>query len=71
MAAAHNLRSVIGPGTEARATPVLEAFRAQGFDTILSVGEYEENRIGSNCGMYLGALDGNGDRRPGGGPARI
>jgi 23S rRNA (adenine2503-C2)-methyltransferase len=54
---ANGLRSVIGPGTEDRAAPVVEAFREQGFDTILSIGEYEENQIGSNCGMYLGAAD--------------
>lgn len=53
-ATAHGLRSIIGPGTEGRAAPVVDAFRAQGFETILSIGEYEENRIGSNCGMYLG-----------------
>ena len=56
-AAAHGLRSVIGPGTEGRAAPVMDAFREQGFETILSIGEYEENRIGSNCGMYLGKDD--------------
>ncbi len=55
-ATAHGLRSVIGHGTEGRATPIAEAFRANGFETILSIGEYEENQIGSNCGMYLGAL---------------
>ena len=27
----------------------------EGFDTIVSVGELEENRIGSNCGQYIGA----------------
>ena len=25
-------------------------------DTILSVGELEENRIGSNCGQYIGSF---------------
>jgi len=52
------LRSVVGPGTESRADPIVAAFRAQGFETILSIGRYEENQIGSNCGLYLGA---NGD----------
>lgn len=27
----------------------------EGFDTIVSVGELEENRIGSNCGQYIGS----------------
>lgn len=52
------LVSTIGPGTEARADAIVEAFRSQGFETILSIGRYEENQIGSNCGLYLG--------RPGG-----
>ena len=24
-----------------------------GFETIISIGELEENRIGSNCGQYI------------------
>jgi len=28
-------------------------FRARGFETILSIGELEENQIGSNCGQYV------------------
>ena len=30
-----------------------------GFDTILSIGELEENNIGSNCGQYIEAMDKN------------
>lgn len=37
------------PGAEA----VAEDFRALGFETILSIGEPEENKIGSNCGMLV------------------
>ena len=51
------LVSMIGPGTEARADGIVEAFRAQGFETILSIGRFEENQIGSNCGLYLGRPD--------------
>ena len=29
-----------------------EALREAGYETILSIGEVRENRIGSNCGMY-------------------
>ena len=25
----------------------------EGYDVVVSVGEYEENRIGSNCGQYV------------------
>jgi 23S rRNA (adenine2503-C2)-methyltransferase len=27
--------------------------RSAGYDVILSIGEVEENRIGSNCGQYV------------------
>jgi 23S rRNA (adenine2503-C2)-methyltransferase len=30
-----------------------EAFRSLGFETIVSIGELRENRIGSNCGMFV------------------
>lgn len=29
-----------------------ESFRRRGFETIISIGELEENSIGSNCGQY-------------------
>lgn len=29
-------------------------FQDAGYETILSIGELEENQIGSNCGMYIG-----------------
>lgn len=31
----------------------VESLRKGGYDVLLSVGEYEENNIGSNCGQYL------------------
>jgi 23S rRNA (adenine2503-C2)-methyltransferase len=37
------------PGCEREA----ERFRRAGFETILSIGELDENRIGSNCGMRV------------------
>jgi 23S rRNA (adenine2503-C2)-methyltransferase len=48
------LVSLIGKGREEEAKRYIEAFQAQGFDVLLSIGEYEENQIGSNCGQYLG-----------------
>ncbi len=50
------LTSLIGPGTEARADGLIDRFRDLGYDVLLSIGEYEENQIGSNCGQYLGAF---------------
>ena len=39
----------------------LESF---GFETILSIGEWEENQIGSNCGQYLQAYLSSCDKLP-------
>jgi len=33
--------------------PVIEALRKAGYEVILSIGEWEENAIGSNCGQYI------------------
>jgi 23S rRNA (adenine2503-C2)-methyltransferase len=33
-------------------------FRTRGFETILSIGELEENQIGSNCGQYITRMSG-------------
>ena len=32
---------------------VIDALRSAGYEVILSIGEVEENRIGSNCGQYV------------------
>ena len=32
---------------------VAEAMRTAGYDVIVSIGEVEENEIGSNCGQYV------------------
>jgi 23S rRNA (adenine2503-C2)-methyltransferase len=32
---------------------MIESLRDQGYDVILSIGNMEENQIGSNCGQYL------------------
>ncbi|MEE4256282.1 MAG: hypothetical protein V2I47_04530, partial [Bacteroidales bacterium] len=37
--------------------PVIDSLKDEGFDVILSIGEWEENAIGSNCGQYIRALD--------------
>ncbi len=50
------LVSMIGEGREGGAQRFIESFQAQGFDVLLSIGEYEENQIGSNCGQYLSRL---------------
>jgi 23S rRNA (adenine2503-C2)-methyltransferase len=48
-----NLESAIDPYDSASAAQIVENFKANGFDVILSIGEVEENRIGSNCGQFV------------------
>lgn len=47
------LRSAIDPYDRASSEGLVEAFTEQGFDVILSIGEPEENLIGSNCGQFV------------------
>jgi len=35
---------------------IIDALRAAGYGVILSIGELEENNIGSNCGQYINTL---------------
>lgn len=42
---------------EVKEYPVMDELKAAGYDVILSIGEWEENAIGSNCGQYIKALD--------------
>jgi 23S rRNA (adenine2503-C2)-methyltransferase len=52
-AAAQGLRSYIDPEKGLEQYPVLQAIEGAGYQLIISVGELEENRIGSNCGQYV------------------
>ncbi|MCK4568866.1 MAG: hypothetical protein KAT76_01170 [Bacteroidales bacterium] len=36
---------------------VVDALKNAGYEVILSIGEWEENKIGSNCGQYIKMLD--------------
>jgi 23S rRNA (adenine2503-C2)-methyltransferase len=38
---------------EAFYNKIIKDFESVGFDTVLSIGENQENNIGSNCGQYL------------------
>ncbi|MCG3219534.1 MAG: hypothetical protein H7643_11155 [Candidatus Heimdallarchaeota archaeon] len=33
--------------------PLIHSLKSYGYDVILSIGELEENQIGSNCGQYI------------------
>jgi 23S rRNA (adenine2503-C2)-methyltransferase len=47
------LESVIDPYDSSSGANIVEDFRSHGYDVILSIGEVEENRIGSNCGQFV------------------
>ena len=52
------LVSGIDPADPVSGMALVDGFRARGFEVILSIGEVEENRIGSNCGMFVTCLRG-------------
>ena len=64
----NGMEGVIDPQRPETAQGLVEGFTNLGFETVLSIGETRENRIGSNCGMYAGRLFRNlqaeGQRKP-------
>jgi hypothetical protein len=54
-AAENRLSSYIDPSQPPEGYRVVDALRAAGYEVIISIGEVEENLIGSNCGQYLHA----------------
>lgn len=53
----HGWVGVIDALDPAACAATAEGFRRCGYETILSVGELDENRIGSNCGMMVRRLE--------------
>jgi 23S rRNA (adenine2503-C2)-methyltransferase len=49
----NELVSFINPSEPGSATSLINSFQSYGFETILSIGELEENGIGSNCGQFI------------------
>ncbi len=47
------LSSAIDPLDASTSRHLIEDFRSHGYDVILSIGELEENKIGSNCGQFI------------------
>jgi 23S rRNA (adenine2503-C2)-methyltransferase len=47
------LSTAVDPCSPAAAGPVVKALEKEGFEVLLSIGEPEENLIGSNCGQYI------------------
>ena len=53
----HELRSLIRPDAPDSMVPLVDSFRNLGFDVILSIGNWGENAIGSNCGQLVSQLN--------------
>jgi 23S rRNA (adenine2503-C2)-methyltransferase len=49
----NNLSSYIDPDTSSEDDQLIQELRSNGYDVILSIGEVEENLIGSNCGQFV------------------
>lgn len=47
------MRSVIEPASRQTWGTLIDEFTDEGFEVILSIGEVEENKIGSNCGQFI------------------
>ncbi len=52
-AEATGLKTYIDPDSEKENYPIFDELREAGYRVILSIGDKEENRIGSNCGQYV------------------
>ncbi|MGQ9586971.1 MAG: radical SAM protein [Thermoplasmata archaeon] len=48
-----SLASAIDPYDRSTSDELVEAFEKEGYQVVLSIGEIEENRIGSNCGQFI------------------
>jgi 23S rRNA (adenine2503-C2)-methyltransferase len=55
-----NLQSTIDPHDEESSRGVVHRFQDLGFDILLSIGELEENKIGSNCGQFVSIIQDSG-----------
>lgn len=49
----HGLTSYLDPSRPDKGDGLIERLTARGYEVIVSIGEVEENQIGSNCGQYL------------------
>lgn len=52
-AARNKLSSYVDPSRDNNHSEIVSSIRRAGYDVIVSIGEIEENYIGSNCGQYL------------------
>jgi 23S rRNA (adenine2503-C2)-methyltransferase len=52
----HKIQPGFNPEKPETVAELIGKFQSLGFETILSIGEREENQIGSNCGQYVDRL---------------
>jgi len=53
----NKLVTALDPENPQSVEDVINGFESHGFEVILSIGELEENKIGSNCGQYVSLLN--------------
>ncbi|MCK5291192.1 MAG: radical SAM protein [Thermoplasmata archaeon] len=58
--AKNELSSAIDPHLLESSKGIVNDFESEGFDVLLSIGELEENDIGSNCGQFVSVLRDSG-----------
>ena len=49
----HQLKTYIDPHQRVEEDSLVQSLRATGYEVIVSIGDLEENYIGSNCGQYI------------------
>ena len=54
----HKIMPGFDPEKPETVSELVGKFQSLGFETILSIGEMEENQIGSNCGQYVERMQG-------------
>jgi len=54
----NGLTSALDPTEPSAGVELAKTLNKLGFETILSIGELEENKIGSNCGQFVSTVDG-------------
>ncbi|MBS3116980.1 radical SAM protein [Candidatus Woesearchaeota archaeon] len=51
----NGLKTKLDPYNQKSISQLVDEFHSFGFDTIISIGDLQENEIGSNCGQYVSA----------------
>jgi 23S rRNA (adenine2503-C2)-methyltransferase len=49
----NNLKTKLDPNNKESVSKLVDELESLGFESIVSIGEMEENQIGSNCGQYI------------------